>query len=156
MIYEMTFRMGNETLSLTQGGTSVKGTNGRDYRAYQHGAGRIQPQRLRCVQQRLWRRCSHVDGFAPLRWIGPGAEARWWADAETWGKAGGVVKEHISFEGIRCCEVIGTRAYAVLSATLTITLKAREPIVRPGILVYSFARQGDVWKAEGHTWGRLS
>lgn len=97
-----------------------------------------------------------VDGFAPFRWIGPGAEARWWADAETWGKAGGVVKEHISIEGIRCCEVIGARAYAVLSATLTIAMKAGEPIVRPGILVYSFARQGEVWKAEGHTWGRLS
>lgn len=97
-----------------------------------------------------------VDGFAPFRWIGPGAVARWWADAETWGKTGGVVKEHISFDGIRCCEVLGTRAYAALSATLTITLKAGEPIIRPGILVYSFARQGDVWKAEGHTWGRLS
>ena len=97
-----------------------------------------------------------VDGFAPFRWIGPGAEARWWADAEAWGKALGVQKEHISLEGVRCCEVSGTRAYAVLSATLTITLKAGEPIVRPGILVYTFARQGDAWKAEGHAWGRLS
>ena len=97
-----------------------------------------------------------VDGFAPFRWIGPGAVARYWADVETWVKAGGVVKEHMSFEGIRSCEVSGTRAYAALSATLTITLKAGEPIVRPGILVYTFSRQGDVWKAEGHTWGRLS
>jgi ketosteroid isomerase-like protein len=97
-----------------------------------------------------------VDGFAPSRWIGPGAQARWWADAETWGKAGGAVNEHISFEGIRYCEVSGTRAYAVLSATLTITLKTGAPIVRPGIPVYTFARQGDVWKAEGQMWGRLS
>ncbi len=42
-----------------------------------------------------------VDGFAPFRWIGPGAAARWWADAETWAKAGGVAKEHLFFEGIR-------------------------------------------------------
>ena len=97
-----------------------------------------------------------VDGFAPFRWIGPGAAARYLADAETWVKAGGVLNEHISFEGIRAYEVSGTRAYASLSATLTITLKAGEPIVRPGILVYTFSRQGDVWKAEGHTWGRLS
>lgn len=97
-----------------------------------------------------------VDGFAPFRWIGPGAEARWWADGEAWGKTGGVVKEHISLEGIRCCEVSGTRAYAVLSATLTITLKTAEPIVRPGTLTYTFARQGDAWKAEGQYWGRLS
>lgn len=31
-----------------------------------------------------------------------------------------------------------------------------EPIVRPGIPVYTFARQGDVWRAERQTWGRLS
>ena len=97
-----------------------------------------------------------VDGFAPFRWIGADAASRWWADAEAWAKAGGVLKEHISLEQIRYCEVSDTRAYAVLSATLTITLKAAEPIVRPGILVYTFAKEGDVWKAEGHTWGRLS
>ena len=97
-----------------------------------------------------------VDGFAPFRWAGPGAQDRWWADAENWVKAGGVLKENISFEGIRCCEVVDNRAYAVLSATLTITLKAEEPIIRPGVLVYSFAKQGEEWKAEGHTWGRLS
>lgn len=97
-----------------------------------------------------------VDGFAPFRWIGPGAQDKWWADAENWGKAGGVVKEHIAVEGIRCCEVTDTRAYATLSATLTITLKVREPIVRPGILAYTFAKHGDAWKAEGHTWSRLS
>jgi ketosteroid isomerase-like protein len=97
-----------------------------------------------------------VDGFAPFRWIGPSAQARWWSDAETWATEGGVLKEHISIEEVRYSEVSGNRAYAVLSATLTITLKAGAPIVRPGILVYTFARQGDVWKAEGHTWGRLS
>jgi ketosteroid isomerase-like protein len=96
-----------------------------------------------------------VDGFAPFRWIGPGAQARWWADCENWAKEGGVLKEHMSIEGIRYSDVSDDRAYAVLSATLTITPKAGEPIVRPGILVYTFARQGDVWKAEGHMWGRL-
>ena len=97
-----------------------------------------------------------VDGFAPFRWIGPGPQARWWSDCETWAKEGGVLGEHISIEEVRHSQVVGNRAYAVLSATLTITLKAGEPIIRPGILVYTFARQGDVWKAEGQTWGRLS
>jgi hypothetical protein len=49
----------NETLSLTRGDTDAKGTTCRDHGAYKHGAGRIQPQGLRGVQQRLWRRCSH-------------------------------------------------------------------------------------------------
>jgi hypothetical protein len=97
-----------------------------------------------------------TDGFAPFRWIGPGAKARWWADVETWGKAGGVVKEHVAVEEIRWCDVTGTRAYVVLSARLTITLKAGEPIVRPGILVYTCARLRGAWKLEGQTWGRLS
>lgn len=97
-----------------------------------------------------------IDGFAPFRWIGPDAASRWWADAETWARAGGVLKEHIALEHVRYFEASDNRAYAVLSATLTITLETAKPIVRPGILVYTFARQGDVWKAEGHTWGRLS
>lgn len=97
-----------------------------------------------------------IDGFAPFRWIGPDAAARWWADAEVWAHNGGVTKEHIAVEEIRYSEVDGSRGYAVLSATLTITLKAAQPIVRNGILVYTFGRQNGVWKAEGHAWGRSS
>jgi len=97
-----------------------------------------------------------IDGFAPFRWIGPDAAARWWADAEVWAHNGGVTKEHIALDEIRFCEVNGSRAYAVLSATLTINLKAAEPIIRRGSLVYTFGRQGGVWKAEGHAWGRSS
>lgn len=96
-----------------------------------------------------------IDGFAPFRWLGPLAVERWWNDAESWAKAGGVQKEHISLEKIHYGDVSGTRACAVFSATLTITLKEGEPIVRPRILVYTFSRQGDAWKAEGHMRGRL-
>ncbi len=96
-----------------------------------------------------------IDGFAPFRWIGPDAAARWWADADTWAKAGGVAKEHVSIDHVRYTDVKNDRAYAVVSATLTITLKAAPPIVRPGILVYTFARQDDAWNAEGQMWGRL-
>ena len=88
-----------------------------------------------------------IDGFAPFRWGAPDAASRWWADAETWAKAGGVLGEHISLQEIRYVEVNDSRAYAVLSATLTITLKAAEPVERPGILVYTFARHDDGWKS---------
>jgi len=46
----------------------------------------------------------------------------------------GVASEHISVEKTLHCQVVGTRAYAVLSATLTIGLKKGESIIRPGIL----------------------
>lgn len=97
-----------------------------------------------------------VDGFAPYRWLGPNAQSRWWADAETWAKDLGVLGEHISIQEILHWQVVGTRAYAVISATLTITLRKGEPITRPGILTYTFVKLGEDWKAEGHTWGRLS
>jgi len=63
-----------------------------------------------------------IDGFAPFRWSGPDAPARWWADAETWAQAGGVEHEHLSSQGILYWEVRGPRAYAVVSATLPILL----------------------------------
>ena len=39
-----------------------------------------------------------IDGFAPFRWTGPNAQARWWADAERWGEQLGVSSERISVE----------------------------------------------------------
>ena len=97
-----------------------------------------------------------IDGFAPYRWIGPNALDAWWADTEKWAKDGGVDSEHLSSQGIRAWGVVGDRAYASISATLTIKLKKGEPIVRPGILTFTFGKLGEMWKAEGHAWGRLS
>jgi len=71
-----------------------------------------------------------IDGFAPFRWTGPNAQARWWADAERWGEQLGV-QASISVEKTLHWQVVGTRAYAVLSATLTIGLKKGESIIRP-------------------------
>jgi ketosteroid isomerase-like protein len=97
-----------------------------------------------------------VDGFAPYRWSGAQAVAEWWADAKAWAEAGGVENEHLDHKGILAWGVSGDRAYASISATLTITLRNGKQIIRPGILTYTFARQSDVWRAEGHAWGRLS
>lgn len=97
-----------------------------------------------------------IDGFAPFRWTGPNAQARWWTEAERWGEDLGVASEHISVEKTLHCQVVGTRAYTVLSATLTIGLKKGESIIRPGILIYTLIKLGGEWKAESQTWGRLN
>jgi ketosteroid isomerase-like protein len=97
-----------------------------------------------------------VDGFAPYRWVGPDAGDRWWSDVETWGTNGGVASEKLDIDGVHCCEVSGARAYAAFSATLTITLKKGDVIIRPGTLVYTYAKLGDAWKADAQAWGRLS
>lgn len=97
-----------------------------------------------------------VDGFSPFRWTGPNALDSWWADVKAWVKAGGVEHEHLAFEKVRAWGASGERAYVSMSATLTISLVTGDPIVRPGILTTTYARRSGVWKAEGHTWGRLS
>ena len=97
-----------------------------------------------------------INGFASLGWTGPNAQARWWAEAERWGEELGVASEHISVEKTLHCQVVGTRAYAVLSATLTIGLKKGESIIRPGILVYTLIKLGGQWQVESQTWGRLN
>jgi ketosteroid isomerase-like protein len=97
-----------------------------------------------------------IDGFAPYRWMGPHALDEWWADTERWAKDGGVASEHLSYEGILASGVAGARAYASTSATLTIKLNKGEPIIRRGTLIFTFAKLGEMWKAEGHAWGRLS
>ena len=97
-----------------------------------------------------------VDGFAPFRWTGPSALKDWWSDAEMWAQKGGVSKEHLADDGIQAFGISGDRSYASISAVLTITLNNGQEIIRPGILTYTFAPTGEGWKAEGHTWGRLS
>lgn len=96
-----------------------------------------------------------IDGIAPYRWTGPNAQARWFSDAEKWVHDFGVENERIVSDRIVHAAVAGTHAYVVLSATLFFTLKGQNGS-RPGILTFTFAKQGNTWKVESQAWGRLS
>jgi hypothetical protein len=95
-----------------------------------------------------------LDGIAPYRWLNPNAPAKWMADVEIWRKGLGVIKEHLTYE-MGFWNVEGSSAYAVISRTLTITLKDQS-IVPTGTLSYTFARRDGVWKIEAQAWGRTS
>ena len=95
-----------------------------------------------------------IDGIAPYRWLNPNAPAKWIADVEKWRKDLGVTKEHLSYE-MGFWNVEGSSAYAVISGTLTVTIKD-QPIVRAGTLAYTFAKRDGVWKIEAQAWGRTS
>ena len=96
-----------------------------------------------------------IDGIAPYRWIGPNAPARWFSGAEMWVHEFGVENENIKCDKIIHASVVGTHAYVVLSATLSFSFKGQNGS-RPGILTFTFAKQGDKWKVESQAWGRLS
>jgi ketosteroid isomerase-like protein len=97
-----------------------------------------------------------IDGIAPYRWTGPSAQARWFADAERWGHDFGVGNETIAYDRIVHAAVAGPHAYVVLSATLSFKLKSGQSGSRPGILTFTFAKQGDAWKVESQAWARLT
>ena len=97
-----------------------------------------------------------IDGIAPYRWTGPNAPARWFSDAEKWVHEFGVENENIACDKIVHAAVVGTHAYVVLSATLSFSLKGGQMGSRPGILTFTFGKQGDKWKVESQSWGRLS
>ena len=94
------------------------------------------------------------DGIAPYRWLNPNAPANWLADVEKWRKDLGVTKEHLSYE-MGFWNVEGSSAYAVISGTLTVTIKGQS-VVRTGTLAYTFANRDGVWKIEAQAWGRTS
>jgi len=48
--------------------------------------------------------------------------------------------------------VEGSSAYAVISGTLTVTIKG-QAVVRTGTLAYTFANRDGVWKIEAKAWG---
>jgi hypothetical protein len=95
-----------------------------------------------------------IDGIAPYRWLNPNAPANWIADVEKWRKDFGVTQENISYE-MGFWNVEGSSAYAVISGTLTVTIKGQS-VVRMGTLAYTFTKHSEVWKIEAQAWGRTS
>ena len=95
-----------------------------------------------------------IDGIAPYRWLNPQAPSKWLADVEKWRKDLGVTHEHLSYE-LGFWNVEGDYAYAVISGTLTITIKGQD-VVRTGTLAYTFSKHGDEWRIGAQAWGRTS
>jgi len=95
-----------------------------------------------------------IDGIAPYRWLNPNAPANWLADVAKWAEGLGVSAEHLSYE-MGFWNVEGPFAYAVISGTLSVTIKG-QTVVRTGTLAYTFAKRDGVWKIEAQAWGRTS
>lgn len=95
-----------------------------------------------------------IDGIAPYRWLNPSAPVNWLADVEKWRENLGVTYEHLSYE-MGFWNVEGPYAYAVISGTLTVTIKG-QTVARTGTLAYTFAKHGSEWKIEAQAWGRTS
>jgi ketosteroid isomerase-like protein len=95
-----------------------------------------------------------IDGIAPYRWLNPNAPANWLADVEKWRRDLGVTYEHLSHE-TGFWNVEGSSAYAVISGTLTVSIKGQS-VVRTGTLAYTFAKRDGAWKIEAQAWGRTS
>src|SRR5512146_1181953 len=68
-----------------------------------------------------------IDGIAPYRWVNPNAPAHWLADVEKWRENFGVTGEHLSYE-MGFWNVDGRSAYAVISGTLTVTIKGQRVV----------------------------
>jgi ketosteroid isomerase-like protein len=97
-----------------------------------------------------------IDGIAPYRWTGSNAQARWLSDAEKWLHDFGVEKETLVCDKIVHTAVVGTYAYVVILATLSLALNGGQSGSRQGILTFTFAKQDDEWKVGSQAWGRLS
>jgi hypothetical protein len=94
-----------------------------------------------------------IDGIAPYRWLNPNAPTNW-LDVEKWREHLGVSDEHLSHE-MGFWNVESSSAYAVISGTLTVTIKGQS-VVRTGTLAYTFGTRDGVWKIEAQAWGRTS
>jgi hypothetical protein len=95
-----------------------------------------------------------IDGIAPYRWLNPNAGTNWLADVEKWRENFGVTYEHLSYE-MGFWNVEGSYAYAVVSGSLTVTIKGQN-VVRTGTLAYTFSKHGQEWKIDAQAWGRTS
>lgn len=115
---------------------------------------RLQHPRQQSFSQRFRGHRDHDRRHCTLRWLNPNAPANWLADVEKWRMGLGVTKEHLSCE-MGFWNVEGSSAYAVISGTLTVTIKGQS-VVRTGTLAYTFANHDGAWKVEAQAWGRTS
>ena len=95
-----------------------------------------------------------IDGIAPYRWSNPNGPANWLADVEKWRHDFGVTHERLDYE-MGFWNVEGSSAYAVISGSLSVTLKG-QTVVRTGTLAYTFSKYKGVWKIDAQAWGRTS
>src|SRR5262249_32108874 len=95
-----------------------------------------------------------IYGISPYRSLNPNAPGNWLADVEKWRQDLGVTDEHLSYE-TGFWNVEGSSAYAVISGSLTVTIKGQS-VVRTGTLAYTFGKRDGVWKIEAQAWGRTS
>jgi hypothetical protein len=65
-----------------------------------------------------------------------------------------VTSEHLSHQ-MGFWNVEGSNAYAVVSATLMVTIKG-QTAARTGTLAYTFSKRGEAWKIDAQAWGRMS
>ena len=87
------------------------------------------------------------------RWLNSNAQ-QLLADVEKWREAFQVTSEHLSYE-MGFWNVEGAYAYAVVSATLMVTIKGQTS-ARNGTLAYTFSKRGEAWKIDAQAWGRTS
>ena len=95
-----------------------------------------------------------IDGITPYRWLNPNAPANWLADVENWREAFQVTSEHLSYE-MGFWNVEDSNAYAVISATLMVTIKGQTS-ARNGTLAYTFSKHSEAWRIDAQAWGRTS
>ncbi len=93
-----------------------------------------------------------IDGIAPYRWMPPNAPENWLADVDLWHKKYEVGGEELVYEmGVWAVE--GSSAYAVISGTLSVTMKG-QAITRDGLMTYTFTKYDDGWKIDSQAWAR--
>jgi ketosteroid isomerase-like protein len=95
-----------------------------------------------------------IDGIAPYRWLNPNAPMNWLDDVDKWREDLGVSHEHLAYE-MGFWNVEGAYAYAVITATLAVTIKG-QTTARTGTLAYTFSKHGGAWKIDAQAWGRTS
>jgi hypothetical protein len=95
-----------------------------------------------------------IDGIAPYRWLNPNGPENWLADVDLWHKKYEVSGENLVFEmGVWAVE--GTSAYAVISGTLSVTMKGQS-ITREGHMTYTFTNYDGTWKIDSQAWARMT
>jgi hypothetical protein len=96
-----------------------------------------------------------VDEFAPFRWSGEKASARWLSDFVSATRSQGMTRLNLQRHAPSYMRVNGTRAWVIVPMDLTFYMK-RKRLKEEGAWTFVLAWAGNAWHIDSSSWAQTS
>ena len=95
---------------------------------------------------------SVIDDFPPHEWYGAGACDKWSSDFDSFGKANEITAAVVALGKPRHIDITAERAYVVVPASYTFTMKGKPMKQSGSILTVALKKDASGWRLSAWAW----